>query len=70
MHSNLEPEIWKGTRKMKYVINHPRLFRKFDNDELLKAEDNDSDDDEIKTEEELDDGLYIRVTLAFLLGFF
>lgn len=65
MHANLQGEIKNGMDTMKYVANHPYSFRKFD----PSHDEADSDDDQDQTEEELNDGLYIRVFYAFMLGF-
>jgi hypothetical protein len=32
MHASLQGEIKNGLRTMKYVVNHPYYFRKFDPD--------------------------------------
>ena len=40
MHSTLEPYVRKGIEIMKYVVNHPYLFRIYDFDEDF-AEDHD-----------------------------
>lgn len=63
MHANLQGEIKNGMMTMKYVVNHPYSFRKFDPGHDEKE---DKDDDEL---EDKDDGLYIRVLYAFMLGF-
>lgn len=33
MHSTLEPYVRRGIAIMKYVVNHPQLFRIYDFDE-------------------------------------
>jgi len=68
MHANLQAEIKNGMETMKYVVNHPYHFRRFDpaHDEL---DDGDKAKDDDHTEEELNEGLYIRVFYAFMLGF-
>lgn len=50
-------------RTMKYVVSHPYAFRKFD------PNTDDDDDDEKDSFEDRNDGLYIRVFYAFMLGF-
>ena len=62
MHANLQGEIRNGLSTMKYVVNHPYSFRKFDPT-------HEEDDEEEVEEEDKDDGLYIRVFYAFMLGF-
>jgi hypothetical protein len=57
MHSTLTAEISNGLDTMKYVCNHPHYFKR----RALE------DDDDEKTSEE--DGWYIRVFYAFMLGF-
>merc|ERR1719453_2839777 len=49
---------------MKYVVSHPYSFRKFD-----PGHDEQDDDGKIESEEDKNDGLYIRVFYAFMLGF-
>lgn len=68
MHANLQGEIKNGLRTMKYVVRHPYSFRKFDlsHDEQEHADDA---DDDIMDEDEKNEGLYIRVFYAFMLGF-
>jgi hypothetical protein len=51
---------------MKYVVNHPYSFRKFDPGEDEKEEDPEGAEEESA---DADDGLYVRVLYAFLLGF-
>lgn len=66
MHANLQAEIKNGLRTMKYVACHPYMFRKFDPAIDEKSQD---DQDEIDDDKK-NDGLYIRVSYAFFLGFF
>ena len=66
MHANLQGEIKNGLRTMKYVVQHPFSFRKFDPD----SDEFDDDDDEEYDEDKKNDGLYLRVTFAFFFGFF
>jgi len=63
MHANLQGEIKNGLRTMKYVVGHPYSFRKFDPGR------DDDDEPEETDEEDKNDGLYIRVFYAFMLGF-
>lgn len=56
MHSVLAAEIKNGLDTMKYVVNHPGHFKRRSLDE----------DDDANTVAE--DGLYIRIFYAFLLG--
>lgn len=65
MHANLQGEIKNGLSTMKYVVNHPYSFRKFDPNIHEKEEDEEDEDDQA----DRDDGLYIRVFYAFMLGF-
>jgi len=67
MHANLQAEIKNGMETMKYVVNHPYHFRRFDPAHDDKEQDKAEDADH--TEEELNEGLYIRVFYAFMLGF-
>lgn len=57
MHSTLAAEISNALNMMKYVTNHPDLFKRKDLE----------DDDDEKTDET--DGWYIRIFYAFMLGF-
>lgn len=65
MHAALQGEIKNGLRTMKYVVYHPFSFRKFD-----PSKDYSEDDHYELDEDKRNDGLYIRVTYAFFLGFF
>lgn len=57
MHSTLAGEITNGLDMMKYVVNHPDHFKRkaLEYDESEETNEN--------------DGWYIRITYAFLLGF-
>lgn len=70
MHANLQGEIKNGLRTMKYVVHHPFAFRKFDPDFDERQKDEDDEDDDLVDEDVRNDGLYIRVSYAFFLGFF
>jgi len=70
MHANLQGEIKNGLRTMKYVVHHPFAFRKFDPDYDEKQKDEDEEDEDLIDEDVRNDGLYIRVSYAFFLGFF
>ena len=57
MHSTLTGELQNGLNTMKYVVNHPGHFKR-------RALDRDS-----IGSTDAEDGWYIRLTYAFLLGF-
>lgn len=57
MHSTLSSEISNGLNTMKYVCNHPHYFKR-------RALEDDDDEDTSP-----EDGWYIRVFYAFMLGF-
>lgn len=68
--------VWKGIVIMKYVVNHPYLFRSYDSNKDLEEQDTDTESSEEEqgyeslSEQEKNNGLYVNLTLAFLLGFF